>query len=174
MIGAATYKTLRNILSPAKPGDKSYVELVEKLSKHFRPAPSEIVERFKFHSRSRLPGESVATFVAELRSLSEFCNFGDTLDVMIRDRLVCGINDISIQKRLLAEPGLTYAKAVELAQSAETAAQSLRELRGKWESGTPTFPPPQTEEVNQAKEQRTKSTLICYRCGRVVDGYRGG
>ena len=90
VIGAASYKTLRNILSPAKPGDKSYAELVEKLSKYFRPAPSEIVERFKFHSRSRLPGESVATFVAEVRSLSEFCNFGDTLDVMFRDRLVCG------------------------------------------------------------------------------------
>ena len=55
---------------------------------------------------------------------------------------------------------------MELAQSAETAAQSLKELRGERESGTPTFPPPQTEEVNQAKEQRTKSTLVCYRCDR--------
>ena len=141
MIGAVTYKTLRNILSPAKPGDKTYEELIEKLSPHFRPASSEIVERFKSHSRSRLPGESVATFVAELRSLLEFRNFGDTLDVMIRDRLVCGINDITIQKRLLSEPGLTYAKAVEIAQSAETAAQSLRELRGKRENGAPSGTP---------------------------------
>jgi hypothetical protein len=37
------------------------------------------MERFKFHNRSRKPGESVATFVAELRSLTEFCNFGTTL-----------------------------------------------------------------------------------------------
>ena len=172
VIGAATYKTLRNILSPAKPGDKTYEELIEKLSRHFRPAPSEIVERFKFHSRSRLPGESVATFVAELRSLSEFCNFGDTLDVMIRDRLVCGINDITIQKRLLSEPGLTYAKAVEIAQSAETAAQSLRELRGKRENGAPSGTPrnqsPQQEGVHRASEPQPtrKSTLTCYRCGR--------
>ena len=99
VIGACTYKTLRNILSPAKPGEKEYSELVDKLSKHFRPAPSEIVERFKFHSRSRKPGESVATFVAELRSYAEFCNFGDTLEAMIRDRLVCGINDTAMQKR---------------------------------------------------------------------------
>ena len=58
--------------------------------------------------------------------LAEFCNFDDTLDVMIRNRLVCGINDTEIQKRLLSQPELTYVKAVEIAQAAETAAQSLR------------------------------------------------
>ena len=37
VIGAATYKTLRNIVSPEKPGEKSYEELVAKLSQHFDP-----------------------------------------------------------------------------------------------------------------------------------------
>ena len=64
VIGAATYKTLRNLVSPAKPGEKSYAELVDALTQHFKPAPSEIVERFKFHSRSRKPGESMAAFVS--------------------------------------------------------------------------------------------------------------
>ena len=164
VIGANTYKTLRNIVSPAKPGEKEYSDLVEKLSKHFRPAPSEIVERFKFHSRSRKPGESVATFVAELRSLAEFCNFGDTLDVMIRDRLVCGINDTGMQKRLLAEPGLTYVKAVEIAQATETAAQSLRELRTKPDTGTSPRSSPQEVHRMSPTEQRT--SITCYRCGR--------
>ena len=54
---------------------------------------------------------------------------------MIRDCLVCGVNDGAVQKRLLAEPALTYGKAVELALSAETAAQSMRELGGRTESG---------------------------------------
>ena len=106
VIGAATYKTLRNLLSPIKPGEKSYLELVDVMTKHFKPAPSEIVERFKFHSRTRRPGESVGVFVAELRSLAEFCNFRDTLEVMLRDRIVCGINEDAIQKRLLAERAL--------------------------------------------------------------------
>ena len=60
LIGPSSYKILRNLVSPAKPGDKSFAEA---LSKHFNPTPSEIVERFKFHSRFRKPGESVATFV---------------------------------------------------------------------------------------------------------------
>ena len=142
-VGAATYKTLRNIVSPSKPGEKSYAQLVEALSKHFKPTPSEIVERFKFHSRVRKAGESIATFVSELRSLSEYCNFGATLDDMVRDRLVCGVNDNAIQKRLLAEPSLTYQKAVELALSIETAAQSMRELRSKPETGLSSQSAPQ-------------------------------
>ena len=113
VIGSATYKTLRNLPSPAKPGDKSYADLVDVLSKHYKPVPSEIVKRFRFNSSARNPGESIAAYVAELRALAEFSNFGDTLETMLRDRIVCGINDDLIQRRLLSEPKLDYAKAVE-------------------------------------------------------------
>ena len=98
VVGSSTYKILRNLVTPDKPADKTLAQLVSVLSKHFKPKPSEIMERFKFHSRTRKPGESVATYVAELRSLTEFCNFGASLEEMIRDRLVCGINDSSLQK----------------------------------------------------------------------------
>ena len=50
LIGQSTYKTLRNLLSPDKPGDRSYADLVGTLSKHYKPAPSEIVERFRFNT----------------------------------------------------------------------------------------------------------------------------
>jgi len=38
---------------------------------HYSPAPSEIVQQFKFHSWFQNPGESVATYVFEIRSLSQ-------------------------------------------------------------------------------------------------------
>ena len=63
------------------------------MKNHLQPRPSLIVERFTFHSRNRKDGESVAAYVAELRKLTEHCGFGDTLNDMLRDRLVCGIND---------------------------------------------------------------------------------
>ena len=50
---------------------------------------------------------------------------------MLRDRIVCGINDDVIQKRLLGESTLDYAKAVEIAMAMETAEQSMKELKGK-------------------------------------------
>ena len=80
---------------------------------HFSPRPSEIVERFKCHSRNRKEGEGVKTYVAALRKLSEHCNYGETLPEMLRDRLVCGINNEKMRRRLLAEPDLTLKRAEE-------------------------------------------------------------
>ena len=127
-IGPATYALARNLVAPEKPGDKSYDDLVALLTTHFNPTPSGTVQRFKIHSRFWKSGKTVATFVSELRSLSKFCNFGATLEEMWRDRLVCGISDDHIQRRLLAERTLTFTKALEIAQGLETAAKNVREL----------------------------------------------
>ena len=48
-----------------------------------------IIQYFKFNTRIRKSGESIATYVAELLAIREHCDFGDTLDLMITDRLVC-------------------------------------------------------------------------------------
>ena len=95
------------------------------LADHFNPTPSEMVQRFKFHSQF---SESVAEYVSELRSLAEFCNFGTALEDMLRDRIVCGISNAQIQKRLLAEKTLTFAKALELAQGSHAAVKNAKEL----------------------------------------------
>ena len=122
------YKVLQSLLAPVKPSEKEYADLVAKLSQHYSPTPSEIVQRFKFHSRFCKPGESVVTYVSELCSLAEFCNFGQTLEVILCDRIVCGINNDTIQRRLLTEPGLTYKKSLEIAQNLEATSQNMREL----------------------------------------------
>ena len=85
------------------------------------------------------------------------------LEVMIHDRLVYGINDGAIQKRLLAEPKLSLAKAVEITQATETAAQSMRKLRVKSESdATPSQP---TSAVNKTSATPPWSGPTCYRRG---------
>ena len=47
---------------------------------------------------------------------------------MLHDRLVCGINNHQIQKRLLAEPDLKYQKAVKLALAMESASKNVGDL----------------------------------------------
>lgn len=98
------------------------------LQDYWQPKPSEIVQRFNFHSRVQKQGESVADYVAELHQLSEHCGFQD-LENMLRDRLVCGVRDARIQKKLLAETGLTFKKAFDTAQAVETAEQQAKELQ---------------------------------------------
>ena len=45
---------------------------------------------------------------------------------MLRDRLVCGVNDERIQRRLLAERRLDFKKALELATAMEIADKNMR------------------------------------------------
>ena len=87
-----------------------------------------IVERFRFNTRTRQQGESVANFIAELRHLTRYCEFGGALNDMLRDRLVCGIENSHIQRRLLAEPNLTLHKAVEISLAMESADRNAKDL----------------------------------------------
>ena len=168
MIGPAAYKLLRDLITPKKPAELSYKELVEAMSKHHNPAPSEIVQRYKFNSRVRRSGESIAAFTAELRSLAKFCNFGDCLDDMLRDRLVCGVADVQIQKRLLAETKLSLQKATEIALGMEAAAKNVQTLQPTTPKGNAqdeSLLKVQTGFRKNFKKQIPKSTQACYRCG---------
>ena len=67
--------------------------------------------------------------VAELRHLSEHCECGITLHEMLRDRLVCGVRDIRIQRWLLAEAKLTLKRALDLALGTEAAYKNASEIQ---------------------------------------------
>ena len=70
----------------------------------------------------------MAKYIVELRALSHYCNFGDTVELMLRDRIVCRINDTQTQKCLLTEKNLTYAKAKEIALALESAVQGTIDI----------------------------------------------
>ena len=125
----------------------------------------------------RAPGESVATYVAELRRLAEFCNYGDSLKKMLRDRLVVGVNHERIQERLLAEKDLTFERALDIAQGSEEAGRNLREIRNQKiqpSSVTVKQKPvnkvqPRSEKPRSSRYPETQNPDArekpCYRCG---------
>ncbi len=78
--------------------------------------------------RERVSGESIASYVAALRALGEHCHFGADNNDMIRDRLVCGVNDINIQRRLLQESDLTYRNAYDIAIVMEATSKDTQDL----------------------------------------------
>ena len=127
--GSKVYKLMCDLLAPAKPKEKSYLELVKLIQDHLAPKPSEIVQRFKFNNRFRNEGESVADFVAALRNLAEHCEYKDSLEMMLRDRIVCGIRNDKIQRHLLVEKELTFAKAYEIATLMEITSKNMAVLQ---------------------------------------------
>ncbi|XP_077861637.1 uncharacterized protein LOC144342207 [Saccoglossus kowalevskii] len=152
--GAKTYSLMRSLVSPDKPSDKTYTELCELMQAYYHPKPSPIVQRFKFNSLVRKPGQSVAEFVADLRHIAEHCDYGATLQEMLRDRLVCGIQDDRIQRRLLSESALDFKKAMELAQGIEIATKNATDIQ-VLKAATPQGREEKVHTVQEVKPKRT-------------------
>ena len=115
------------------------------------------------HSRVRKSNESVATFICQLRELSQFCDFGENLEEMLKDRLICGIGDTRMQRRLLSEKDLTFQKAQDIVLALEAADANAGEVET-------TIQPPQLQ-INSlhkgpvSKSRSTRAPPPCYRCG---------
>ena len=77
---------------------------------------------------------------------------------MLCDRLVCGVNEPKIQKKLVAEPNLTLMSAFDLAQALETASKDLLDIQ-------PSEAQPLVRDVSIHKVQDKKQETTCYRCG---------
>ncbi|XP_043211817.1 uncharacterized protein LOC122376161 isoform X1 [Amphibalanus amphitrite] len=128
-VGQETYTSIKSVLSPASPVGLPYVELLERVGRHLAPKQSVILSRFKFNQCIQEPHQSAADYVANLKRLAEKCDFGQTLDSMLRDRLVCGVKDSVLQKRLLAEEdSLTFVMAERLALAAESVTRDVGQL----------------------------------------------
>ncbi|XP_037505003.1 uncharacterized protein K02A2.6-like [Rhipicephalus sanguineus] len=166
--GPATYAILRTLCSPATPAETPYADIVSKLTHHFTPTPSVIVQRFTFHKRCQQPGESIADFVADLRRLSKHCEFGVTLEDMLRDRLVCGVRDEGLQRRLLAETALDFKKAYEKAVAAEYATRQTETIRGALPTASELHRMGQAPKADKpgGKQERSKESRTgrCSRC----------
>ena len=130
VIGSSTYALLTSLLAPCKLHEKSFAEFSETLHRHFDPKPLVIAERFHFHRRNQVSGESISEYVAELRRLATHCEFGDYLQQDLRDRFVCGIRHENTQKRLLTETILTLTKVIETTRSVEAAEAQASQLKG--------------------------------------------
>ena len=168
--GTAPYQLIRNLLTPKKPAEAEYKDIVQALTTHYNPNPSQIAERFNFNSRVRRHGESIAVFVADLRRLTEHCGYGAQFDEMIRDRVVCRINDGRMQRRLLFEPDLTLQKAIASAQTMEAAEHDTLELQKTRTSTLHMHSIDRGQEHRrsqppQAPHQPPNKLAPCYRCG---------
>ena len=57
--------------------------------------------RLQFFKCNQLAGESFAVYGTALRTLALTCDFGDVQEDLIRDRIVCGLQNESLQGTLL-------------------------------------------------------------------------
>ena len=148
LMGNKMYALLRNIVSPGRPRELSFVDIVDNLAKHLDPKPIVIAERFKSHKAEQQESESIRDFLARLKKLAETCEFGGYREEAIRDRFVCGLKERTIQRKLLAVADLTLQKAC-------AAELTEKETIALHEGGV--------EEANKVSVTFPE----CFRCGKV-------
>ena len=136
------------------------------LQDHIHPKHSEIVQRYqkKNHLHFGQEHESVSNLVSQLRSLSTDRNFANTLERMLRDRLVCRINNYRIQRRLLAEKDLTFVKALDIATALELAEKSAADLHDSTSKGTRNVSGTSEGDVNFIKQRKSFKDTECWFC----------
>lgn len=113
----------------AAPEDGTFDETVAALKGIFIRRKSTIVLRHTFRRRTQLPGESVSTFVTDLRRLATDCKFADLHDEMVRDQLIEGTSIQRLREKLLmADDSLTLTKALDIAYAMEAAIKDASDL----------------------------------------------
>ncbi|XP_077255650.1 uncharacterized protein LOC143893810 [Temnothorax americanus] len=127
------------------------------------PKKNIVYETFKFSSRMQQEDEKFDSFLAEIKKLSQTCEFGTMADRMVRDRIVLRIKDKVLQERLLRVEDLNLQKAIDYCRAAEVSKVQANSLQGdKAEIDSIRKKVQQKSSKFKGKDAATKD---CRRCG---------
>ena len=158
--GSKVFQLIRN-LADDQPTAKSYTEVVALVKNYMTLNRLLSYNVTTFNTRARAPDETIASYVAALRQIAEHCDYKDSLQEMLRDRLVCGVNHAGIQKCLLAEKDLTLEVALSKAQALEAAERDTQHIRTTTVSSSV-----QNSQVHLASHKDTGKPRTSRRVGR--------
>ncbi|GBM00450.1 Transposon Ty3-I Gag-Pol polyprotein [Araneus ventricosus] len=112
-LSAKLYQLLKNLLAPDLPSDQNLDKLKNVLKQHLTPKPLIIPSRHKFLNRKQNEGESINSYIAELRALAINCDCdSNMLNIMLRDVFVSGLRDKGVLDRLFEEDNIDLGKNV--------------------------------------------------------------
>lgn len=117
LIGSTASTKIVKALKPRKFDDEKYDVIIAKCRSLFGIEKNSIVEHFRFNNRAQKEGETISDFAVELQAMAEHCDFGDFLDVALRDRFVAGLRNVHTKKALLKLD--SKKKFVEVVESAK-------------------------------------------------------
>ncbi|XP_047741571.1 uncharacterized protein LOC125179544 [Hyalella azteca] len=130
LVGGRTYSVLRDLLHPEDPGEQSFDVLAARLLEQYAPKRNKIAERFKFHRCKQLPDQTVSAYVAQLKKCASTCDYGTFLEESLRDKLIEGLKEATLQRELLKKSDVTFKTAVEFALAFELTVKTSDEMQG--------------------------------------------
>jgi hypothetical protein len=122
VIGADTYKSLRDLCHPVIPKNKPFEELCELLRKQYSPQVAIFRERATFYNARQNAGETCTVWYGRLKKLSVDCKFGENLESILVDKFITGLRPGQVLDRLCEEnETLTLERALDIAVNKECA-----------------------------------------------------
>lgn len=104
---------------------QNYNAVVMAFETYCNPRKNVIYERYMFNQRNQHDGEKFDEFLNELRLLARYCDFGQGINQLLRDRIVTGIIDNRFRARLLEKANLTLEQCIEMARTSEATQQQV-------------------------------------------------
>lgn len=130
-IGADALKVYNGMQFENEDDRKSLEKIIQKFDEFTIGEVNETYERYIFHGRNQAADESIDAYITVLRSLARTCGFCTCLhDSLIRDRIVLGISNQNLRKRLLQERNLDLKKCIDLCRSSEAAMSQFKSISG--------------------------------------------
>lgn len=179
MMGSASSRILTTISIP-EADQNNYEKLKLAIEKYVSPRVNEVFERYIFNHRQQEEGETFEHYLTELRQLVKNCNYNNCNkkdqespeNKMLRDRIVHGIRDKTVQEALLRMDNLTLEKAATHCRIFEQSKQQVHIIHN--ESGGSDRETVVVSEVretlghNKSKHRPTNSRTMGkdFNCGR--------
>ncbi|KAK5853431.1 hypothetical protein PBY51_007214 [Eleginops maclovinus] len=159
LIGESGRELLDTLMGETAKADWKMKDVLDKMEAYCNPSVNETVERYRFFSRNQGSSEPIDCYVTDLRVLAKTCNFGTLRDSLIRDRIVCGINNVSMRERLLREKTMTLDTCIQLCRAAELSRENVKTISG-----------PKVEEVHAIQRpghfKHQADKVDCTFCGK--------
>ena len=178
LIGTRGREIYETMTFAKAPENRTLLMVTEAFDNYCNPKRNETVERYRFNMRNQSQDEIFDKYVTELKILASTCNYGALHDSLIRDRLICGINDSNLRERLLRVADLDLQKCLEICRAAELSKERIKTLETPSASGLEihavkhkTRHTPQQNRQPQQKPKssyhaNSQSTSTCKYCGR--------
>ncbi|KAJ8403683.1 hypothetical protein AAFF_G00350090 [Aldrovandia affinis] len=107
---------------------KKMEEVLTAFRQYCAPRKNTVFERHQFWAYKHNEEAGIDKFVTELRLRARDCEFGESEDLMLRDKIVFSIADHKLRERLLSTADLPLHTAIDICRAKEAATMQARAM----------------------------------------------
>lgn len=167
--GLEVYNTLK--ITYVDPENKKLSDVLTAFKKYCEPRKNTVYERHQFWAHTYNVQAGIDKFVTELKARAHSCEFGDSEDLMLKDKIVFSVTDTSLREKLLSISDLSLAKAIDLCRAkevvrAQALAMSPVNVTEQVDAVQSREPPKQSKRADTNPSRMHAKDQSCGRCGR--------